>query len=163
MWTCCKNFKVFYKYGSHFSSYSKVLHSGKCEIRREIPMPEKQMCDKNNNIRHMFKVWWRVCISVYMEKMKLTSNVKIGLWVIWMLGKETEFCGMMGLSCDGFKFGEEKHFLFGSWFFSCANDQINIGQINRRKTNLITYIQESHRNMRPKDKLVSWGSYAILR
>ena len=34
--------------------------------------------------------------------------------------------------------------------------------MNRRKTNLITYIQEPHKNMRQKGKLGSCGLYAIL-
>lgn len=32
-------------------------------------------------------------------------------------------------------------------FFGCPNNQINIGQINRRKTNLVTYILGSRKNM----------------
>ena len=46
------------------------------------------------------------------------------------------FCGMDFLLC-------------ASWFFGCSNNQINIGQINRRKANLIVYVWGPQQNMRP--------------
>lgn len=44
--------------------------------------------------------------------------------------------------------GRKKFFLYPS-FFGCPNNQISIGQINRRKTNLVMYILGSHKNMCP--------------
>ena len=48
--------------------------------------------------------------------------------------------------------GKEIFFLYPSRFFRWSNNQIGIRQTNRRKRNLIKYVQGSHKNMRPKDK-----------
>lgn len=42
--------------------------------------------------------------------------------------------------------GEEKFYICPSRFFGWSNNQINIKQINRRKTNLIRYVQGLHKN-----------------
>lgn len=42
---------------------------------------------------------------------------------------------------------EGKKFFLYHLFFGCPINQINIGQINRRKTNLVMYILGSHENM----------------
>lgn len=42
--------------------------------------------------------------------------------------------------------GEEKFYVSPSRFCSWSNNQINIKQINRRKTNLIRYVQGPHKN-----------------
>lgn len=48
--------------------------------------------------------------------------------------------------------GEEKFFLYSSWFFGWSTNQINVRQINRSKMNLITYTWDPHKNLTPEGK-----------
>lgn len=59
--------------------------------------------------------------------------------------------------------GEEKISFYPSRSFGWSNNQMNLRQINRRKINLITYIQGPHKNRRHTGRQSgNGGLYAIL-
>ena len=46
-------------------------------------------------------------------------------------------------------------------FLGCSCWSTDMRQVNRRKSNLITYKQEFHKNIGPKNKWVNWSFYVI--
>lgn len=58
--------------------------------------------------------------------------------------------------------GEEKFSSALQGFSFLSKDQIEVRQINRKESNLISYVQEHYIHERFKDREVKWGIYVIL-
>ena len=116
-----------------------------------------------NYVRMIYLLNRRICAPNNIDSKKKKNSPKsiVNLQFIYTIFlRSTFFKGYaLGRSKGILGFVQKVCYLHVPTFFGRFNNEIDIRQINRRKTNLILYIQESYENLRPEWQPGNWSLY----